>query len=414
MPNKARNTAYLTQAYAETQPFPEGQETVVYDSELPGFFLRVTKGGQRAWYWRHGQTKTKIGDIHTWNARDARARVIDLRQGAAVGRDILAEERAKADERKAEEAKEVLTAGYCFEAFLKSEPYAHLSEDSAQRMPRLCRRYILSHTKHMRLPLPEINEDHIADFMELAGDNWSARNKIPSIVGAAYKFFRKRDGEIAQSFGKLLTPDMGGLRETPRSKSNEWSREQLRDAYEAAEALDNIWHSGFMRLMILTCRRRTTVQQMRWEDLHLLPNDGPPYWRIPKEFNKKGRGGLKAAKPQSLPLTPRMLAVLDEMPRLGPYVFGGDRPRVASGSGPLKKIRAISGHRYDQDGNLLDFHSLRRSMGTALGAKSDRMVDYVQGRRETSLVRKSYFTSEYLDEQLELLMDWEAYLFPNK
>ena len=47
MPNPAKNRAKLTQRLADSQAFPEGVETFIYDKELTGFALRVQANGKR-------------------------------------------------------------------------------------------------------------------------------------------------------------------------------------------------------------------------------------------------------------------------------------------------------------------------------------------------------------------------------
>ena len=114
MSRSAKNQIKLTQRYAEKTVFESGKEAFVYDSELPGFALRVQASGRRVWMYRDGNKKITIAPINEINEAAARARVIDLRQAKRVGRDLHEEEQARITAQKKAEAGKLLTAGYCF------------------------------------------------------------------------------------------------------------------------------------------------------------------------------------------------------------------------------------------------------------------------------------------------------------
>ena len=107
-----------------------------------------------------------------------------------------------------------------------------------------------------------------------------------------------------------------------------------------------------------------------------------------------------------------MIALLEEIPNAGPYVFGGGLIRVATGSKTINKIREASGIQTDQDGNPWTLHGIRRSMASSrLGATQKQIVDLVQGRRPNQGADANYFQGEYLEEQMELLVKWDKMLF---
>ena len=100
------------------QFFESGKEAFVYDSELPGFALRVQPSGRRVLdVIEMAIRKITIAPINEINEAAARARAIDLRQAKRVGRDLHEEEQARITAQKKAEAVKLLTAGYCFEKF---------------------------------------------------------------------------------------------------------------------------------------------------------------------------------------------------------------------------------------------------------------------------------------------------------
>ncbi|WP_041041178.1 tyrosine-type recombinase/integrase [Paramagnetospirillum magnetotacticum] len=80
----------------------EGKRITVWDTEIPGFGVRVTSTGAKSFilsYWSSRSKKRfKIGDYPTWSASAARAEAIKLRKDIDRGEDPMAE---RQDERQA-------------------------------------------------------------------------------------------------------------------------------------------------------------------------------------------------------------------------------------------------------------------------------------------------------------------------
>lgn len=417
MPFKAKQTRKLTQRFAETSKFEAGVDQMIYDTEVSGFALRVLPSGHRAWMLRDHNSKFSLGSITELNEHDARIKAIEIKQGFRSGRDPIREAKDAAAAIRSTKARATITAGYAFQKFVDwPDAYRGCTDDYRQSQIKILREHVLTHSKIMHLPLPDIGYTEIQTFVASVPKNqWASTNKLLNAIAQAYKFFRKDLDEIVPAFGHLATPSFEDLRAGTREKYDRLQPEQLRAVYDAAERMaeQNVWHSGFFRMAILSARRTGTIRAMRWDDLILNPNDGPAYWRIPAKFNKKGRGGGNG-RPQSLPLTPRMITIINEMPRQGEYVFGGDKIAVAQGSKVLKKIRDWSGIETDRDGNVWTLHGIRRSMASSrLGAEHKFLVDFIAGRRPNSASDPNYFQGDYLEEQLKVLLLWDAIIFPS-
>src|SRR5207237_2002075 len=107
--------------------------------------------------------------------------------------------------------------------------------------------------------------------------------------------------------------------ETPRERT--LTADELQTLWRA---LDDVAPAvrGVFRLMILSAQRRNEVSRMRWPDLDR--RDG--WWNIPAELTKTKR-------PYRVPLTPAMLAIIEEMEKLAldpEWVFPS-----AAGGGPV-------------------------------------------------------------------------------
>ncbi len=102
------------------------------------------------------------------------------------------------------------------------------------------------------------------------------------------------------------------------------------------------------RLLIETGARKSEVLRAKWEDFDL--DAATPLWRIPSP---------KAGNPQVVPLASRTVAMLRQLPRLGPFVIPGRHP-----SKPLEDLRSPwirLQERAELDG--VTIHDLRRTFG---------------------------------------------------
>ena len=413
MPNPAKNRAKLTQRLADSQAFPEGVETFIYDKELTGFALRVQANGKRKWMYRSGSTKHSLGDITEINEKDARLMVATYRAQKRNGVDAVAEKREKARARKLGEGRSKLTAGYCFHKFMGDEAgfWPRATEGHRRDMRRALTSYVLPHERIMQKPINDIDYIELVQFVKSVPDsNGSARNKLIAAVQGAFKYFRK-DLEILEAFGRLPTPDTEELRAMPNVKEGKWSLAQLGAAYSAAERMANerLYCSIFFRFLILCPRRVETVRLMEWDHLNLEPDDGPAYWRIPAEFNKKGRDGAARAKPQNIALTATMIDLLRQVPRSGKYVFGDDTPRISQPGRLAGMLRDASDCHIDEDGNTLDLHAIRKTMASSeLAAQNYFIIEVIQGRTQQNKgTDRNYYQGDYLPQQLEVLQAWE-------
>ncbi len=419
MPNPAKNRAKLTQRLADSQAFPEGVETFIYDKELTGFALRVQANGKRKWIYRSGSTKHTLGDITEINEKDARLMVAIYRAKKRDGVDAVAEKREKARARKLDEGASKLTAGYCFRQFMDDEAgfWPRATESHRKDMRRMLTNYVLVHEPVMKKPINMIDYIAMAQFVNSVPEsNGSARNKLIAAVQGAFKYFRK-NMEILEIFGRLPTPDSEELRALPNVKEGKWSLAQLRTAYAAAARMANerLYHSLFFRFLILCPRRVETVRLMEWDHLNFEPDDGPAYWRIPAEFNKKGRDGAARAKPQNIALKASMIDLLRQVPRSGKYVFGGERPRITQPGRLAGMLRNAADCHADEDGNVLDIHAIRKTMvSSSLAAQNYFIIEVIQGRTQQNKgTDRNYYQGDYLFEQLEVLQAWEKLILPD-
>jgi hypothetical protein len=85
----------LTDKLVRDLPAPVSGANITYDSDAPGFGVRVTAGGARAYIVRYRvggrERRFTIGDARQWTAGAARATANEIRARAGFGHDPLAD-----------------------------------------------------------------------------------------------------------------------------------------------------------------------------------------------------------------------------------------------------------------------------------------------------------------------------------
>ncbi len=172
------------------------------------------------------------------------------------------------------------------------------------------------------------------------------------------------------------------LTESPVFKLPKPAEETPRERTLTADELQILWHAlddaspivqGVFRLMLLSGQRRNEVSRMRWADLDR--RDG--WWNIPAELTKTKR-------PYRVPLTPAMLAIIEEIEKgsLEPeWVF----PR-AEGGGPVPETMTRPFANIIKAAGLAHFmpHDLLHTVTSHMTAMGISQFDVGKVRHHTS------------------------------
>lgn len=150
-----------------------------------------------------------------------------------------------------------------------------------------------------------------------------------------------RAGHVRSNPAKGHTP----LREAP-PRARVLTTDEMERFLRALENEEDPHVKAAFRLLVETGARLTEVLRARWEDLDLES----ALWRIPSP---------KSGYPQTVPLGARTVAMLERLPKVGPYVTAGrdpKRPR-ADLKKPWERLRttAVLGD--------VRIHDIRRSFG---------------------------------------------------
>ena len=360
---------------------------VFADATTPGLELRVSVDGRRSWSIRYrpkGGTRQRAtyGTYPAKSLAEARARALAIAAAAADGIDLPAREEAEREEQRKGEGRPKTVGALV-------DDYVARHCNVTQRRPRLVERLFENHVKPAigDLPLTELRR---ADLVELLDDLQNKKglraqvNRVRSQLIAAFGWGIEREYLDVNPAAAIKR------RRLETSRDRVLSQDELRAVWTAAEGLEDPSRT-LVKAWILTGQRRDEVRCMTWRELDLKNG----LWTLPAARSK-------AKRDHEVPLAPALVALLDGLPRLGPYVFALGKDRPYSGQRRLKAI-------LDRESKVAGWtlHDLRRTCSTGLAElrTAQDTIDRVLGHAAGSLAG-TYNRHQYLQEKREALDAW--------
>jgi integrase len=152
------------------------------------------------------------------------------------------------------------------------------------------------------------------------------------------------------------------------------------------------------KILLLTGQRRSEVGGMTWDELDLVR----AMWSLPASRTKNG-------KAHTVPLSDAALAIIGEMPRIGPFVFG------ASPIANYSRGKAAIDQAVGQDiTERWTFHDLRRTAASGMAKLhvpqevTEKILNHTSGK--LSGVAGIYNRHEYSDEKRGALEAWSRFV----
>ncbi len=321
---------HLTKRLVDSVPAPAKGSKKVYDDQLTGFGLVVYASGRRSFFIEYGpkghrkrMTLGQYGPLTVEKARElAKVRLSDV----VLGDDPL--------ERRQERAR-VPNFGEWVDEYLEGAKRRKKAPDADVRY--------LGRAKKLwgSRPLGSITTRDIKKQMlvEAERGNTPATRWRASVRSG---LTHARDEGLS-----AVNPGLGikQFRENP-PRSRVLSAEEYERFHAVVEAYPDIYVRLAFQLMRDLGPRKSEVLRARWVDMDLQQR----LWRIPSP---------KSDRPQVIPLSEATVALLEEVPRLGPWVIPGRDPSKhrVSLKRPWEDIReaaALEG---------VTIHDVRRTFG---------------------------------------------------
>jgi integrase len=324
----------------------EGGQRILWDSDIPGFGIRVTKTGAAAFpapppfvdYRDLARVKRRcaIGKVipAEVTVEHARKRAATIKVDVRGGRDPVGERREAATAARRQESR--VTVAEAIGDWLAAGEWSPITRQVyAGAMARDV--------------TPYIGQLALADLNRLTLMAQVSRVKVRSkSTGAA--LFRQLSSFLGYLEDHGLTdgltlPKGRKVAKAPEPRSRFPNDARLVEIWQATDR--RLPHSCVMaRMVILTAQRRRTVEGMQWNEIDF--DEGR--WSIPGERMKNG-------EPHEVALGRLAIAELSGLRRLGPYVFTANKR-------PPSRLGSIALAMQAEVGGGWSFHDFRRALMT--------------------------------------------------
>lgn len=356
MPKKVK----LTDKIARATALPTSGETIVWDSEVVGFGLRLRSSGGRTWFFKKGSTRLALGIATERSATDARAEALYTASELAAGRK---------PKRKVRSAKP--TVGDLLKAYLEEHVALRRTQSTLRDYERVIQNHLLPKLGHRYVDdiEPRDVDRLLSDLREMP----AAGNKSAALLKAAMQR-GMRWGIRTPALGNPCVGAEFHAAEAHEEFLESWELKILLDALDEIGKQANRWHaSKCLQLLAVSGCRRDEIRALQWSWVD---------WdrgRIDWPSTKTGQGHLV--------LNSAAIRILEavrecDMGRFKPHIFTGvDRDvvlpkstlyRAWSDAKALAAERGVDARRIER----LRPHDLRHSFAT-LGLSHGLTLDDV-------------------------------------
>jgi integrase len=415
-------TTKLTQAAVDKLKAPDVGRVEYWDSQLPGFGLRISNSGRKTWvalYRVSGQlVRETIGTSALIpNIADARERARQSMQKAQAGHNPVAEKRERG--RAAAVAAEKPPQDFRAIADRYLERYAKKNTKPSTWMELRRQLEVDVLPKWGDRPIVSISRQDVAELLDRIADRGSPVQANRTLARLKTLFRWVVDEELISSDPTSRVRKI--VKETARDRA--LTDHEIRLFWAGCDKLG--WPFGPMfKLLLLTAQRRDEVGSMEWSEVALDKG----LWTIPRQKAKNDRA-------HEVQLSKLAAEIINESPKISrlkangegsepsPYVFttNGERPvsgfskaKVRLDGHLLQLLRAESKQAGTDpatakiEGWIL--HDLRRTAATGMARLNivphvvDRILNHVSGTIRG--VAAVYNRHAYLEERGAALESW--------
>jgi integrase len=387
---------------------PLGERVDYWDTQLPGFGVRVSEAGRKTWiamYRADGKSvRETLGTVALIpNVADARARARESMQKAREGVNPVEQRRGAA--RAAEIAAERAPAS-TFAAVADRYMKIHHIEKKTRLATAKETSRVIEHDvkpKWGARPIAEITRKDIDELLDgIAGRGaWVQANRTLAQLKTLFRW----------ALGKDLIADDPTARVSRRVKETARDRvlsdDEIRWFWSGREAAG--WPFGpLFQLLLLTAQRRDEVGSLEWNEVNLEKQ----LWTIPRERTKNDR----AHEAHFSALTVEIIEGLPKVGSAGRLVFSTNGARPVSG---FSRAKAALDRRMAELAGATPIagwilHDLRRTATTEMAKLNilphvvDRILNHVSGTiRGVAAVYNRY---GYLNERKAALDAWGKHI----
>jgi integrase len=432
-PKKDPNRMNLTQKAVEKLEPPPTQHIIHWDTNLPGFGVRVSSKGRKTWIAMYTVGKKAvmetIGTTFTIpKVGVARELARESQFKASRGINPVEERRAKLAQEEAARVEEAKTFRWLLgheeidargrkhrRGFIEQYAKVRQRPSSLYETERVMRRVLDS--KWVDKPLTEVRRVDVTRML----DDIAAQRKRQRKDATTGPLSQARAAQVFVNtvFRWAVREELLGVNPIENMDKEKYGKtgvrervlddDEIRAFWSTMEAMG--WPFGPVgKLLLLTGQREGEVAGMRWSELD-VPNR---VWRLPGSRTKNKR-------PHDVHLSPVVLDIIEALPRFSDdFVFSTTGDKAVSGFGNVKgRVDALMGGELAEGGLTLKpwvWHDLRRTATTIMAKLNvpphvaDKVLNHVEGTGKITGVAAVYNRHEYLDERKAALETLARYL----
>jgi integrase len=399
-------TTKLTQAAVDRLKPPASGRVEYWDSQLPGFGLRISVNGRKTWValYRVGSklVRETIGTLALIpNVAEARDRARESLQKAQAGKNPVAEKRERAEAARVETGK--LPDAFRAAALRYVERYAKKNTKPTTWQELRRQLEVDVFPKWSDRQIGSITRQDVTALLDDIADRGSPVQANRTLARLKTLFKWALDEELVTADPTARVRKV--VKETARDRV--LSDDEIRLFWASCDKLG--WPFGPMfKLLLLTAQRRDEVGGMAWSEIDLDKRQ----WTIPREKAKNDRA-------HEVHLSRLAVEIIGSLPRIGTagLVFTTNGKRPVSGFSKSKK--RLDEHMVDMlgAGAVIDdwiLHDLRRTAATGMARLNiaphvvDKILNHVSGTIRG--VAAVYNRHSYIPERDAALDAWSRYV----
>lgn len=278
-----------------------GKQHFLWDSQVPGFGVRVSPAGVKSYVYqfriggRKGSTRRTTLGRHGEITPD-QARKLAHGHAAQVRKSVDPVD-AQRIELKAKAAKKAMDKELAFDSYCQHYLQIRIGPERPKSygfVSGALRKYAVPHLR--ATPLPSITKRQIVNLLDaIPSTSPATRRSVFAVLRKMFNWAKGREDILSSPMDGMNTPDAAV------SRDRVLNDDELALALRAAIQLEG--HFGpFYRLLLATGQRREEVGALEWSELDRVKE----VWTLPASRSKNGEASL-------IPLNRHAIAALDMM-----------------------------------------------------------------------------------------------------
>ena len=385
---------------------PKKGRTTLVIADGANLYLQATLGDdgktvRRSWVFRYGldgkRREMGLGATYTVSLAEAREKSRSLRQQLLDGIDPL-EAREAAHRARLAEAAKAMTFRQCAEAYMKLHGDGWGAEHLQQWQASLAT-YV--YPKIGGVPVRDIDQ---ATVMQIVTPIWTTKpttaGRVRSRIEAVMDYATANGFRAGDNPAHILSalPKKSKVAPVEHFAALPW--EQVPQFMTDLRGLQSV-AARCTEFLILTAARSGEAIGATWDEVDLKAKT----WTIPGDR-------MKAGEQHRVPLTAAALALLSDLPRTGPFVFGGSKPlqETALRRQVLHRLRpSDDGRRF---GTSVTVHGFRAAFKTWAGERTNYANETVELALAHSIGNKTeqaYERGDKFPKRARLMNAWSDF-----